>query len=544
MPKQVYRADVLVIGGGLAGIATALELVDRGVSVVLLERGPEERFGGLAKLSFGGLFFVDSPEQRRSGIKDSYELALHDWLRFGELSDADVWPRRWAESYIERSVPDVRDWLYRRGVRFLPAVNWTERGYFVPGNSVPRFHITWGTGRGIVDPLVAALRSGTTAAELVLRFEHRVDELVTKDGAVIGCAGHTAGGEDFEAYAGATVLAAGGIAGNLGKIREHWAKSLGPPPEELLNGSHLEADGAMLDEAVRNGARVTHLENMWNYAAGVRHWRPRFENDGLSLVPGKSALWLDPGGRRFCDPPLVGSFDTLHLVERICREPKKYSWQVLNMRIARRELAISGGEFNPELREHKLGAFLLRMLFGDRKLPQELIANCPDVVTATSVAELAAKMNKLIGNHDVDAERLAAEIADYDANIDRGAALQNDDQLRRIAQVRKYKGDRLRTCKNQKILEPGAMPLIAMRLRIVTRKSLGGVVVDTEGRVLDEHDRPLSGLYAAGEICGFGGGGIHGRRALEGTFLGGCIFTGRRVAESIARGRTSAGRVA
>lgn len=539
-----HRADVIVIGGGLAGIATTLELIDRGLSVVLLERGPEERFGGLAKLSFGGLFFVDSPEQRRSGIKDSYELALEDWLRFGELTDADVWPRRWAEAYIARCIPDVRNWLHARGVRFFPAVNWTERGYFVPGNSVPRFHLTWGTGKGIVDPLVAALRAGARPSQLVLCFEHKVEELITTAGRFTGCAGHTASGEAFEAHGDAVVLAAGGIAGNLAKIRKHWSKDLGAPPEELLNGSHLEADGALLDEATRLGARVTHLENMWNYAAGVRHWHPRFENDGLSLVPGKSALWFDPHGRRFSDPPLVGSYDTLHLIERICREPKKYSWQVLNMSIARRELAISGGEFNPELRDHKLAAFLFRLLRGDRRLADTMIAECPDVVTATTVAELAAKMNALTGTSDVDAELLAKEITTYDANIERGAALQNDDQLRRIAHARQYRGDRLRTCKNQRILDPGALPLIAMRLRIVTRKSLGGLVVDTDGRVLGADDVPLAGLYSAGEMCGFGGGGIHGKRALEGTFLGGCIFTGRTLARSLADGRSTRGRAA
>ncbi len=531
MSSPTYSADVVVIGGGLAAIAAALELAAQKKRVVLLECAPRARFGGLAKLSFGGLFFVDSPEQRRNGIQDSTQLALDDWLRYGEHAVGDTWPRRWAEAYVTRCTPDVRDWAHRHGVRFFPALNWTERGYFVPGNSVPRFHLTWGCGPGVVDPLIAALGKHDTVA---LQFDHRVDGLDFENGRCVGCHG-VADGREFTARGDATIVAAGGIAGDLARIRRHWSPELGTPPEDLLCGSLPEADGRMLDAVKSAGGNITHLEKMWNYAAGVKHWKPLFAGHGLSLVPGKSALWMNAEGRRFVDPPLVGSYDTLTLIERICREPKKYSWQVLNVPIAEREFAVSGAEHNVELREKRLFGFLARLLFGSKALVKDFVDHCEDFVVADSVAELADKMNALTGTADVDAKLLQEEIERYDANVGRKKSLQNDDQLRRIAHARQYRGDRLRTCKRARIL--GARPLLAIRLRILSRKSLGGIVVDLEGRVLDVEDQPIAGLYAAGEAAGFGGGGMHGKRALEGTFLGGCIFSGRSAAHAIATGR-------
>jgi predicted oxidoreductase len=305
----------------------------------------------------------------------------------------------------------------------------------------------------------------------------------------------------------------------------------------MLNGSMPEADGRLLDLAENLGANITHLEKMWNYAAGVRHWEPLFPNHGLSLVPAKSPLWVNYQGRRFVDPPLVGSFDTLLLIDRICREKKKYSWQIMNRRIANKEFAVSGAEFNPAVRDKKLGAFILRLLRGNGDQVQEFIDHCPDFVTAQSVPELAQKMNALAGSNDVDPKVLERDIADYDANIERGARLQNDDQLRRIAHCRQYLGDRLRTCKNAKILDPKSMPLIAIRTQILTRKSLGGIQVDLDARVLDKTGNPIPNLFAVGESCGFGGGGMHGKRALEGTFLGGCVYSGRVAARAINTGR-------
>ncbi len=305
----------------------------------------------------------------------------------------------------------------------------------------------------------------------------------------------------------------------------------------MLNGSIPEADGRLFDRAEELGANVTHLEQLWNYAAGIRHWEPPFPNYGLSLVPGKSQLWVNYQGRRFVDPPLVGSYDTLLLIDRICREEKKYSWQVLNRKIANKEFSISGAEFNPAVRKKKVLAFILRLLQGNGEQVQEFIDHCPDFVTAESVAELADKMNALAETDDVDAKLLAREIADYDANIERGDRLQNDDQLRRIAHVRQYLGDRLRTCNMARIFDPGAMPLIAIRTQILTRKSLGGIQVDLDARVLDKRGNPIPNLFAVGEACGFGGGGMHGKRALGGTFLGGCVYSGRIAARAIRSGR-------
>ena len=537
MAGNTYEAEVVVIGGGLAGMVTALDLLDAGKRVVMLDASTRARFGGLALWSFGGMFFVDSPEQRKNGIKDSVDLAMSDWVRYGELDPADIWPYRWAEAYVNRCTEEVRDWLSARDVSFFRAVNWTERGYYVPGNSVPRFHIVWGTGEGIILALIPRLEAHEKAGRLQIHFNHRVDGLTQTAGKVVGCHG-TNGVKAFEARADAIVIAAGGIAGDHDKVREIWPRDQwGDPPEPMLNGSIPEADGRLLDRAEELGANITHLEKMWNYAAGIRHWAPEFPNYGLSLVPGKSALWMNYEGRRFVDPPLVGSYDTLLLVDQICREKKKYSWLVMNRKIADKEFAVSGAEFNAAVREKKLLAFVLRLLKGNGEQVQEFIDHCPDFVTANSVAELAGKMNALTGTDDVDAALLERDIGAYDANIARGRKFQNDDQLRRIAHVRQYLGDRLRTCNMQPILDPNAMPLVAIRTQILTRKSLGGIQVDLEAKVLDKAGNPISNLFAVGEACGFGGGGMHGKRALEGTFLGGCVYSGRVAARAIQKGQ-------
>jgi predicted oxidoreductase len=493
--------------------------------------------GGLALWSFGGMFFVDSPEQRKNGIKDSVDLAMRDWVRYGELDPADVWPYRWAEAYVNRCTEEVRGWLAERDVSLFRAVNWTERGYFIPGNSVPRFHIVWGTGEGIVKPLITRLEAYEKTGRLQLHFEHKVDALTQEAGRVVGCHGTGSTGS-FEARGDAVVIAAGGIAGDHDKVREVWPRDQwGEPPEPMLNGSIPEADGRLLERAAELGANITHLEKMWNYAAGVRHWAPLFPNHGLSLVPAKSPVWVNYQGRRFVDPPLVGAYDTLMLIDQVCREKKKYSWQVMNRKIANKEFAVSGAEFNPAVRDKKLFAFILRLLKGNGEQVQEFIDHCPDFVTAGSVTELAEKMNALTGTNDVDARQLERDIADYDENIARGPKFQNDDQLRRIAHVRQYLGDRLRTCNMARIVDPDAMPLIAIRMQILTRKSLGGIQVDLDAKVLDTSGNAIPNLFAVGEACGFGGGGMHGKRALEGTFLGGCVYSGRVAARAINSGQ-------
>jgi predicted oxidoreductase len=534
------RSDVLIIGGGIAGITTALDLLEGGKSVTLLDRDEEGVFGGLARESFGGMFFVNSPEQRRQGIRDSVDLAYRDWCSFAEFGSNDRWPKAWAEAYVSRCTEDVYKFVRAHRVTFLPVVNWVERGEFVPGNSVPRFHVSWGTGKCLAAALISALRGHRNAGRLTLRFNARVEQFSMQGGNAVGGSGHDEKtGVPFEAAADAIVIAAGGInGGDLSRVRANWHRDWKAPPETILSGSHRFADGTLHDAAVNVGGVLTHLDNMWNYAAGVHHPKPRKPMHGLSLVPPRSALWLNWRGARIGPQPLVSGFDTRRLVTDICAQERQYSWQLMNMRIALKELAVSGAEHNPSIREKKRLGFLRDILFGNRWLVREMIDHCPDFVTANSLPELIEKMNALQGDGSVDLKTIEDEVAHYDATIARGEKLMNDEQLRRIASMRKYSGDRVRLCKFQPIMDAKALPLIAVREFIISRKSLGGIQTDLESRVLDAAGRPISGLYAVGEAAGFGGGGMHGLRALEGTFLGGCILSARIAAASID-GRTS-----
>ncbi len=535
-----YRGDVVIVGGGIAGIACALELLERGLRVVLLDRDERDRFGGLARESFGGIFVVGSREQRRLGIRDTPELALRDWLSVAAFGEDDVWPRRWAEAYVGRCREDVYLWLGRHGVRFFPVVHWVERGLFAPGNSVPRFHMVWGTGHRLVELLLRALSASPHRDRLQLRFRHAVTDLVEEGGRVVGCAGRIEEGDGggFEARGDAVVVASGGICGSLEQLRRHWYRPWGEPPPVILNGAHRYGDGTVHAAAERVGAALAHLELQWHYAAGVHHPRPDRDRHGISLVPPRSALWLDAEGRRIGPVPLVAGYDTRHLVERILATGHGYSWQVLNWRIAVREVAVSGAEFNPSIRERRPLAFLRDVLLGNPRLVRELLATCPDVVSGRTVEELAERMNELTGEERIDPAALEEEIRRYDENVLRGPALHNDEQLRRIAHLRQWRGDRVRTCAFQPILDPRARPLVAIREFILARKSLGGIVTDLASRALDRGGEPVPGLWAVGEAAGFGGGGSHGRGALEGTFLGTSILTGRIAGRALA-GETS-----
>ncbi len=536
---RTYKSDVVVIGGGLAGICAALELLDAGKSVTILDRDGEENFGGLAKESFGGIFVVGSREQQRAGFQDSPRQAYDDWCAFAEFGVDDHWPRRWAEAYTGRCHDEVYLWLKARGITFFPVPHWIERGLHTPGNSLPRFHIVWGTGRELAVQLIKRLRNHANAARLTLHFGHRVEAFTRLMGEISGCSGQLeAGGEPFEAFGDAILVAAGGINGNLERVRQNWHADWRTPPQTLLNGSHRYADGMLHDAVGKVGGNVTHLDKMWDYAAGVRHWNPRKPNHGLSLVPPRTALWVDWRGQRFM-PPLLTGYDTRDLVTRVCATERQYSWQILNRKIALKELGISGAEFNPSIRDKKKLSFLRDLLFGNRWLVDQLTTHCEDVVVAGTLPALVEKMNALQGdqgNDGVDIEVLAAALTKYDAQIARGPAHYEDEQLQRIAYLRQWKGDRIRTCKSQRILDDKALPLIAIRESIISRKSLGGIQTDLDSRVLDSAGQPIPRLYAAGEATGFGGGGSHGLRALEGTFLGCCVLTGRIAGQSIAKG--------
>jgi predicted oxidoreductase len=534
------RCDVLIVGGGIAGIATALDLLDGGKRIMLLDRDEEANLGGLARESFGGMFFVDSPVQRRQGIRDSTELALRDWFSFAEFGADDLWPKAWASAYVQRCTDDVYRWVSRHGVSFLPVVNWVERGEFRPGNSLPRFHVAWGTGKGIAEALIAALRRHPNAGKLTIRFKQRVERLLMQAGRIDGVAGvDETSGVPFEVKAEQVVVAAGGInGGDLSRVRQNWHRDWGMPPEVLLSGSHRFADGRLHDAAVAAGGVLTHLDKMWNYAAGVHHPRPRKPMHGLSLVPPRSALWLNWRGMRIGPQPLVSGFDTRRLVTDICAQKRQYSWQLMNRKIALKELAVSGAEHNPSIRDKRKLSFLRDIMFGNRWLVKEMLSNCSDFVTANSLAELVEKMNALQGDQAVDLNNVQDAVTQYDATIARGDRLMNDEQLRRIAALRKYRGDRVRLCNFQPINDAKALPLIAVREFIISRKSLGGIQTDLASRVLDANGKPIEGLFAVGEAAGFGGGGVHGLRALEGTFLGGCVLSGRFAAATID-GRTS-----
>jgi len=556
MSDPSYRSETVVVGGGIAGITTALELLDRGVEVLLLDRDTADRFGGLARWSFGGIFFVGTPQQRLAGITDTPAQALDDWHAFADFDADAVWPKRWAEQYVYRCTDDVYRWLRRRGVSFFPVVHWVERGLFGEGNSVPRFHMVWGTGEALMDTLIEELVTHPRAdSHLTLRFRHRVTGLQTDTSSgtrrVAGVTGEDeTSGASFEARGEHVVIATGGICGDIERLKQHWYAPWGEPPETVLNGSHRYADGTMHDAAADAGANVTHLDKQWLYAAGVHHPHPDGRPyDALSIVPPKSALWVNHRGERIGPNPLVSGYDTRYLVEKICAQEKQYSWQVMNWAIAAKELAVSGSEYNDAMRDQKPLAFIRRVLQGSDDVIRRLADTCPDVLVADTVPELTEKMNALTGTDDVDASVLETALRRYDRQIERGATYHNDEQLRRIAHLRQYRGDRARTCAFQPILDPEAGPLVAIREFILSRKTLGGVQTDLDGRVLLPPDSnegsaveradgqdPIRGLWAVGEAAGFGGGGIHGLRSLEGTFLGTCMLSGRLAGAAIAGG--------
>lgn len=536
MPEQrINKSEIVIAGGGLAGIATAIELLDQDLQVTIIDRDLQENFGGLAKESFGGICMVGTPEQRRMGISDSPELALNDWYSFAEFERNAIWPKKWAEYYVNHSIDGIYEWLKSRDVSFLSMVNWPERGLFVPGNSVPRWHIVWGTGKGLVDPLVDHLMHHPNSGNLKLIFENRVSELKSDGNKVTGCVALCEKtGSEIHFEANSVVVAAGGICGDLDLVKKHWYPDWGEPPEKMLTGSHKYADGDMHELVEQVGGNITHLEKQFHYAAGIHHPKPRKPHHGLSLIPPKSALWVNANGKRIGPVPLITAYDTRYLVEQICRQPGGFSWQVLNRKIMERELAVSGAEYMTDFRDKKKLGVIKTLIFGNRPLANRLLSESEDIVTANSIEELVGKMNEINGEYHIDPKLLEAEMKQFDGNIDRGKKYMNDDQLRRIAHLRQFIGDRLRTCKFQKIDDPAAYPLIAIREYILARKSLGGIQTDLNSSVLRPDGVPVEGLYAVGEAAGFGGGGIHGLRSLEGTFLGSCILTGRAAGMAIA----------
>jgi uncharacterized protein len=544
------QPDAIIVGAGLAGLVAAAELIDAGKHILVLDQEPEASLGGQAWWSFGGIFLIDSPEQRRFGVKDSLELARQDWLgSAGFDREEDAWPRKWAEAYLQFAATEKRDWLRERGIRFFPVVGWAERGGYTAtghGNSVPRFHITWGTGPGVVAPFEKRLREGIAAGLVDIRFRHRVDALIVEKGAVVGVRGAVLAADsaergqpsnrevvdEFELRAPAVIVASGGIGGNHDLVRTSWPKRMGAAPDELLSGVPASVDGRMLAITAKAGARVINEDRMWHYVEGIRNYAPVWAKHGIRILPGPSSVWLDATGARL-PVPLFPGFDTLGTLEHIAATGHGYSWFVLTQKIIEKEFALSGSEQNPDLTGKSIRLLLKRIGKGAPGPVEAFKDKGEDFLVANTLDELLAKMQSLSPDVVIDTERARYEIESRDREIEN--AFGKDAQINALRQARKYRGDRLiRIAKPHRILDPAAGPLIAVKLHVLTRKSLGGIETDLSAQALGADGHPIPGLYAAGEVSGFGGGGVHGYRSLEGTFLGGCLFSGRTAGRAVA----------
>ncbi|AMQ05570.1 FAD-binding dehydrogenase [Sporosarcina psychrophila] len=546
------KYDVIVVGAGLAGLVATAELTNAGKKVLLLDQEPEASLGGQAWWSFGGLFLVDSPEQRRMGIKDSRELAWQDWLGtagFDRQEDEDYWGKKWAEAYVNFAATEKREWLHAQGIRFFPVVGWAERGGHLaegPGNSVPRFHIVWGTGPGIVKPFEDKMRIAIDKGLVEYLPRHRVDELITKNGAVTGVRGAVlvpsavARGvassreviSGFELYAEAVLVTSGGMGADLELIRKNWPLRLGKAPKDMISGVPEHVDGRMLAITEQAGGRIVNRDRMWHYTEGIKNWNPVWANHGIRILPGPSSLWLDAKGKRLSAPNFPG-FDTLGTLEALRATGYDYSWFILTQSIIEKEFALSGSEQNPDLTGKSIGKVLQRILPGPTAPVKAFMDKGEDFIVADTLPELVSGMNKMTGENLLKLDDIERQVIARDREMDN--KFTKDLQIIALRGARHYIGDKLvRVAAPHKLLNPKKGPLIAVRLHIVSRKTLGGLQTDLDGRVLDLTGNPIPGLYAAGEVAGFGGGGVHGYRSLEGTFLGGCIFSGRQAGRACA----------
>jgi predicted oxidoreductase len=549
-PTAPSDADAIVVGTGLSGLVAAAELVDAGKRVVIVEQEPEASLGGQAWWSFGGLFLIDSPEQRRMGVTDSLALARQDWLgSAGFDRDEDSWAERWAEAYLQFAADEKRAWLREKGVRFFPVVGWAERGGYTAGghgNSVPRFHIVWGTGPAVLQPFIARVREGVMNGLVTVHYRHRVDELVVESGAVVGVRGAVLASDDtergaassreirgeFEFRAGAVIVASGGIGGNHELVRKHWPERLGTAPQSMLSGVPAHVDGRMLGISAAAGARVVNEDRMWHYTEGITNWSPVWQQHGIRILPGPSSLWLDARGNRL-PAPLFPGFDTLGTLEHLRKTGYDYSWFILTQRIIEKEFALSGSEQNPDLTGKNLALLAKRVTPGAPEPVEAFKAKGEDFVVARTLGQLLEGMQRL-SELPLDEALIERQIVERDRELDNDFS--KDAQITAIRGARNYRGDKLiRVASPHKLLDPKAGPLIAVKLHVLTRKSLGGIQTNLDAQALDSDGAPVPGLYAVGEVSGFGGGGVHGYRSLEGTFLGGCLFTGRTAGRAIAK---------
>lgn len=544
-------ADVVIVGAGLAGLVAAAELVEARRRVVVVDQEGPQSLGGQAFWSFGGIFLVDSPEQRRMGIRDSLGLAWQDWRGSAQFDrPEDAWARRWAKAYVEFAASEKRAYLRSRGVSFFPVVGWAERGGGLAsghGNSVPRFHIAWGTGPAVVEAFARTVRDGVEQGLVQLAPRHRVDELIVEDGVVVGVRGTRLADDDaprgapssreavgdFELRAQAVVVTTGGIGANHELVRKLWPERLGTPPRHMLSGVPDHVDGRGLEIARAAGAALVNSDRMWHYTEGIENFAPIWPRHGIRILPGPSSLWLDATGRRLPVPGLPG-FDTLGTLRLLRASGHDHSWFVLTQKIIEKEFALSGSEQNPDLTGRSVRELLRQRLGKGATEPVEAFkSRGADFAVAETLPELVAAMNAITGEDLLDEAVVRAQVVARDREI--ANPFTKDLQIAAMRQARTYRGDRLiRVASPHRLLDPKAGPLIAVRLHILTRKTLGGLQTDLEGRVLRPDGKALPGLFAAGEVAGFGGGGMHGYNALEGTFLGGCIFSGRAVGRSLA----------
>ncbi|MCS5712077.1 FAD-dependent oxidoreductase [Candidatus Berkiella aquae] len=534
--KQLIQSDVIIAGAGIAGLIAALMLLEQGKKIVLLERGGAENLGGLALEAAGGIHLIDTPEQRRLGINDTPDLAWQDWQSFAHFHPHDIHPKQWAKFYCTHS-NDIYAFIKNMGVSFVPRPIWIERGFFVPGNSYPRWHLMWGTGFGLVQQIIKAIHTHPKCDNLTILFQHHVTAIKAEKQGAAFCGINLQTEQLFEARADNIIIATGGISGSdLSTIRRHWSLDDPPLPSHLLNGAHLYGDGQLHDEVVNIGGKVSRLQYHWIYPAGVHHPENRKPHDGISLLPAAHSLWFNAQGKRIGPPPLLIGTNMMEITYAILREPGQYSWSILNYKIATKELIVSLSRYFSAVRDKRKLKFIRNLLWGDQHRINLLIEEAPqDVLLANSLSELLNKMQaQSLYGFELDKENISREIDAFDSQIKRGIAWQTDDQLRRIEHYRHYLVERLRLCRNQPIIDPKALPLMAIRQFPITRKSLGGIETDLHCRVIHQDGEAFPHLYAIGEAAGFGGGGMNGQYALEGTFLGGCILTALQCAKSLA----------
>lgn len=544
--------DVIVVGAGLAGLVTTTEVARGGKRVLLLDQEGEQSLGGQAWWSFGGLFLVDSPEQRRVGIKDSIALAKQDWLGSAgyDRKDEDYWGKQWAEQYINFATYEKRDWLREKGIRIFPVIGWAERGGYLAeghGNSVPRFHIVWGTGPGIVKPFIRELQQFIKEGLVTFLPRHQVDELISQEGIITGVKGSVLAptsvnrGEksnrtvkdEFIYHAETIVIASGGIGANFELVRKNWPSRLGQAPQRMISGVPEHVDGRMLEITERAGGRIVNRDRMWHYTEGIKNWHPIWKHHGIRILPGPSSLWFDAEGNRLKTPNFPG-FDTLGTLETIVKTGYDYSWFILTKDVIEKEFALSGSEQNPDLTGKSIKQVLKRALPGAPEPVQAFLDNGEDFVMADSIESLVVKMNQLTGEKLLDIEYVRRQVESRDRELDN--KFTKDLQITAMHGARNYLGDKLiRTAKPHKFLSYKNRPLIAVKLHILSRKTLGGLQTNLSSQVLNEAGSPIQGLFAVGEVAGFGGGAIHGYRSLEGTFLGNCLFTGKVAGEAIIK---------